>query len=404
MSTKHFTKDESLFVYLLSLTLGVRQFATAFITIFVSIYAQKLKYGSVEIGAIALGTYGLLQALLQIPFGLLSDKFNKKLVLLFGLALLSLGLILSVVSNNAYVFVFSRALQGAGAFAAVGYSWLSISVEKDKVSTAMNAAGLYTAIGATVGLAGSTVLMMFMSYKTMTYIDIACVAITFILLVIFLKEPKSETSKVVKQEETELGAAFWSYFATLLKTKEFSIVNFQAFVGTYTIVAIFFIAPQYLLKMGDSSKLYIVFIPASIISTLFIKSSLKFVRARKTALILVISLVAMVIGILLFIWHSNVITLALGATIFMSGYNVLVTLFPTVTNHIVTKDHFRGTLNGVTNTFVFMGSFLGAIVTGFIWSAFSSNIALISLISINILALILGIYLLITSHILKEIK
>lgn len=401
MKSSKFTRVELTFVSLLSLALGVRQLATALISAYISNYAQTLHFGTVELAAISLGVFGLLQAIFQIPFGILSDKLNKKFIILLGLAMLGVGLILTVMSNNIYVFIFARGLQGAGAIAASAFAWLSMGVKEEKVSNAINIAGIAIGIASTIGLSGGTILGTFMSFKALTYLDAASVIIAFVLILIFLKTPKE--CKEVKKGK--MDSEFWAYLGKLLKVQVFTLLNIQSFIANYVIMSIFFIVPEYLGKMPHGmSHMWEIFVPATIIAVVLMRFSMSFINRGKTGEIFVISLALMFAGMFVFLWNSHIIFLIIGTTLFMIGYNVIVTLIPTITNKVIDKDEYRGTINGVVNTFLYFGSFVGSVVTGAIWAECGAGLALFSIIGVALLSLLMGIYLLFTSKELRAIK
>lgn len=401
MNSNKFTRAELTFVSLLSLALGVRQLATALISAYVSNYAQTLHFGTVELAAISLGVFGLLQAIFQIPFGVLSDKLNKKFIILLGLAMLGVGLILTVVSNNIYIFIFARGLQGAGAIAASAFAWLSMGVKEEKVSNAINIAGIAIGLASTIGLSGGTILGTFMSFKALTYLDAASVIIAFVLILIFLKTPKE--CKEVKKGK--MDSEFWAYLGKLLKVQVFTLLNIQSFIANYVIMSIFFVVPEYLGKIPHGmSHMWEIFVPATIIAVVLMRFSMSFINRGKTGEIFVISLALMFAGMVVFLWNSHIIFLIIGTTLFMIGYNVIVTLIPTITNKVIDKDEYRGTINGVVNTFLYFGSFVGSVVTGAIWSECGAGLALFSIIGVALLSLLMGIYLLFTSKELRAIK
>ena len=67
---------------------------------------------------LALGAYGFTQAILQIPFGMASDRFGRKPVIIFGLVLFALGSVIAALANGIWWVVLGRVVQGAGAISA----------------------------------------------------------------------------------------------------------------------------------------------------------------------------------------------------------------------------------------------------------------------------------------------
>ncbi|MCG8052341.1 MAG: MFS transporter, partial [Candidatus Thiodiazotropha endolucinida] len=84
-----------------------------------ALYAEGLPDVTPLLVGIAIGIYGLTQALLQIPFGMLSDRIGRKPVLIGGLLVFALGSVVAATSETIYGIILGRALQGSGAIAAV---------------------------------------------------------------------------------------------------------------------------------------------------------------------------------------------------------------------------------------------------------------------------------------------
>lgn len=115
------------------------------------LYADTLAGATPLLAGIALGAYGLTQGLLQIPFGWASDRFGRKPLMVFGLALFALGSVIAAIAPDIVWTIVGRAVQGAGAIAAVITALLA-DLTRDEVRTrAMAAIGI--AIGASFALA-----------------------------------------------------------------------------------------------------------------------------------------------------------------------------------------------------------------------------------------------------------
>lgn len=103
---------------------------------------------------LAIGAYGLTQALLQVPFGLLSDRFGRKPLIYSGLLVFAAGSLLAGVSDSIWGVIAGRALQGAGAIASVLMALLSDLTREEQRTKAM------AAVGITIGLSFSTSLVV----------------------------------------------------------------------------------------------------------------------------------------------------------------------------------------------------------------------------------------------------
>ena len=87
--------------------------------------ANNLEGATPVLIGLAMGAYGLSQALLQIPFGMLSDYFGRKKLLILGLILFAVGSVIAALSESIYGVLLGRILQGAGAIASVLMALLS---------------------------------------------------------------------------------------------------------------------------------------------------------------------------------------------------------------------------------------------------------------------------------------
>lgn len=83
-----------------------------------ALYAEDLHGVTPFLVGMAIGVYGLTQAMLQIPFGLLSDHWGRKRVILAGLLIFALGSVVAALADSIWMVIVGRALQGAGAVAA----------------------------------------------------------------------------------------------------------------------------------------------------------------------------------------------------------------------------------------------------------------------------------------------
>jgi len=103
----------------LSLIIALRFFGLFIVLSVLSQYALGLKHSSALLAGVAVGGYALTQAVLQTPFGLLSDKIGRKKTILLGLLIFITGSIVCAISNDIYWLLFGRFLQGAGAIGSV---------------------------------------------------------------------------------------------------------------------------------------------------------------------------------------------------------------------------------------------------------------------------------------------
>ena len=117
MSTTGLNSIEKKAAFSLAAVFGLRMLGLFMILPVFAIYGEQLiGFSPIWIG-LAIGAYGLTQAMLQIPMGILSDKYGRKPIILIGLVIFFFGSVVAAMSDTIYGVVFGRALQGTGAIA-----------------------------------------------------------------------------------------------------------------------------------------------------------------------------------------------------------------------------------------------------------------------------------------------
>ena len=112
------TATERKSVYSLASIYALRMMGLFMILPVFALYAEHLQGTTPVLVGLAIGIYGLTQATLQIPFGMLSDRLGRKKIITFGLLIFAVGSVVAATSDTISGVILGRALQGAGAIAA----------------------------------------------------------------------------------------------------------------------------------------------------------------------------------------------------------------------------------------------------------------------------------------------
>src|SRR5512135_1506238 len=127
---------------------GLRMLGLFFILPLLSVEAHKLAGGeNLTLVGLALGAYGLTQAIMQIPFGMASDRLGRKPVIVAGLLLFAAGSVLAASAHSIYMVIAGRVVQGAGAISSVVVALAADLTREQQRTKAM------AMIGSTIGLA-----------------------------------------------------------------------------------------------------------------------------------------------------------------------------------------------------------------------------------------------------------
>lgn len=382
MNKKSFSNKEFLFLLTIGIALGIRQMAMTMVMPFISTYGKTLAYSTPTLTAVALGIFGLAQAIFQIPFGIWSDKVGNKFVLLFGIMEVVIGLGIAYLATNIYLLIFARALQGSGAVIAVGYSWATGSVSNEKRPRALSILGMIIGVAAASSFALGSIVNNLLSVKNMFLVCAGLMLLVWIVILVFLKEEK----KVTLENEVEDKIDVKGSFRILLGNKLFVRLNLAAFINNFIMIGVFFIIPQYLDKITGMSGMWKIFMPAVIIAVICMRKVIKFVEKGCSLKVIVISYIITAIGIIFFLNKASFYSILIGAILFMTGYIILSTVIPSVANDIA-EDSYRGTANGIINSFQYIGSFVGSVIIGALWQN-HENLDLIILIVMALLGIL----------------
>lgn len=127
---------------------GLRMLGMFLILPVFALYAEHLPGGDNHtLVGLALGMYGLTQAILMIPFGMASDRIGRKKVIIFGLVVFAIGSFVAMAATDIYWTIAGRALQGAGAISAAVTAMLADLTREEHRTKAM------AVIGSTIGVA-----------------------------------------------------------------------------------------------------------------------------------------------------------------------------------------------------------------------------------------------------------
>ncbi|MDB2157026.1 MFS transporter [Clostridium butyricum] len=349
----------SIFVGTLGVALGIRQMAMTMVMPFLSTYSSTLKYNTPMLAGIALGVFGLMQALFQIPYGIWSDKKGNKIVMVIGLLQVGIGLVIAYFANNIYWLIFARAMQGSGAIIAVGYSWISSTItdQKERMKS-MSIISTIIGVAAALSFAFGPLIHKFVSVKDMFLYSAIIIFIAWFVIVLFLKDTKN----IYNEETMEVKDAI----RILSKDKSFIALNIAALINNFIMTAIFFSIPQYLEKITGIDGMWKIFMPTVIVAIIVMRIVVRRLNNSESVNFLISAFVLSALGVLFYLNKDSFISIFIGTLLFMIGYISISTIIPVLGNFIL-EDEYRGTGNGIINSLQYIGSFLGSSIIAAIW-------------------------------------
>ena len=136
----------------LGLIIAIRMLGLFMILPVFSLYAGKLDGSTPLLMGIALSAYGLSQAILQIPFGMMSDKYGRKRIITIGLIIFAVGSIIAATATNIGMMIFARIVQGSGAVSAATMALAADLTQENNRFKAMAMIGMNIGMAFTLSL------------------------------------------------------------------------------------------------------------------------------------------------------------------------------------------------------------------------------------------------------------
>jgi MFS family permease len=342
---------------------GLRMLGMFLILPIFAIYAEGLpgSPSAFQVG-LALGAYGLTQALFQLPFGMLSDRYGRKNIIYIGLLLFALGSFVSGHSDDINIIILGRAIQGAGAISAAITALVADLTRDEHRTKAMAMIGATIGITFALSLMGAPVLNRLIGVPGIFMLT-GFLSLSAILVVRFVVPTplNINTSKTLKEPAPS--------FKTILKNKELSRLNFGIFALHAAQMAMFIVVPIALATSGGMDvnghwKVYlpvllssfVVMVPIIIVSEKFNKAKLVFISS-----IFLMLIAQLMFGILINIFWGLVASLF----VYFVAFNVLEASLPSLISKIAPPSA-KGTAIGVYNTCQSLGVFFGGLLGGFL--------------------------------------
>lgn len=357
MNRKSREKSVMLPVVMISLALALRQMSMTIVTPFISTYCKSLAGYTSLLAGLAVGAFGLMQAVFQIPFGMLSDRYGNKKMMLAGLAAVVAGLVLAFFSKSIGLLIAARALQGSGAVIGVGYSWVAGMAQGEERTRAMSVLGAFISAAAALAFAAGPLLRKFMAVNLMFLAGAVLLTLNTVYILFFLKDARGSGERSVPQA---------GEIRLLLKNKTFVLMNLAAFLNNFAMMSVFYAAPLYMDAVTGQNGMWEIFVPAVAAAIVFMRFAVKLMGRISINPVLIVCFAISALSILFYFRPSSFWFLLAGTALFMCGYITIATIVATHVNNVV-DDALRGTGNGIFNSFQYIGNFGGALVTGAVW-------------------------------------
>jgi predicted MFS family arabinose efflux permease len=344
---------------------GLRLFGMFVILPVFGIYAEHLPGGNdLVLVGLAIGAYGLTQAILQIPFGWWSDRYGRKPVIYAGLVILAAGSFIAAIAPNIYIVILGRVLQGAGAISAAVMAMAADLTREEHRTKAM------AMIGSTIGLAFAFSLVASPWLNGLIGVP-GLFAMTGVLAIAAMLVVWRVVPDGVEKRNPPRSSALRE-FTTALRDPQLARLNYGIFVLHAVLMSLFIAMPFSLrdagLPLDNHWKVYLPVILGSFV--LMLPAILGESAARRLKGWFIGSVALIFIAHAALPWlSSSTALLALFLLLFFAPFNALEAMLPSLVSRMAPA-HSKGVAIGVYSSVQFFGTFVGAAAGGYLYGRF----------------------------------
>lgn len=348
-----------------------------------SVYGHNYSYATPVLIGLAVGIYGLGQAIFQIPMSMAADKFPRKPMILLGLLLFAAGGILAATAESIYQVIIGRALAGSGAVSAILMALLA-DVTREQVRTkAMATMGLTIATSIMLSFAIGPMLVSALGISGLFWLTVVFAVLAMLLLAVV-----PTPTRVLKHNLANQSIA--QQLKEVLRIGDLNRLHIGIFALHLTMTAIFVIVPhQFSEVLGLSVRQQgYVYLPLLIIGFAI---ALPFIivaeKRKKMREVFLAALAVMALGLVLLAVTSQIgVGLIVGLGLYFIGFNLLEATIPSWISKRAPVAN-KATAMGINSSSQFFGAFVGGGLGGLLLTQSS-------LLAWGIMAAVMGIALL----------
>ena len=342
---------------------GLRMLGMFLILPIFSIYAETLPGGDSHLLiGLALGAYGLTQAMFQLPFGMASDRYGRKRMIYIGLVLFVIGSLVAGLADDIYTVIIGRAIQGAGAVSAVVTALVADLTREEHRTKAMAMIGGTIGITFALSLILGPALNQWIGVPGIFLLTGALAALAILDVKFLVPDP------LITRFHSDAEAAP-SKLKDVLKDTQLLRLNFGIFALHAAQMAMFVVVPFAIKQSSGMSENdhWMIYLPIMVLSFILMVPAIIYGEKRAKLKRVFVGAVAIMLGAqLLFassVSHFWGIVVSLSA--YFIAFNVLEASLPSLISKIAPAAS-KGTAIGVYNTAQSLGVFIGGTLGGYL--------------------------------------
>jgi MFS family permease len=325
-----------------------------------AVYAQDLSGATPYLIGEALGIYGLSQGLLQIPFGLLSDRFGRKPMIVIGLILFAIGSAVAAASSSIGGVIVGRVLQGAGAIGSVILALVADLTTEENRTKAMAMVGITIGASFMVALVTGPIIAKFVGVDGIFWLMVGLALVGIAITEFVVPSPRRlSVHRDAEAVPALIGSVLWN--GELLR------LNIGIFALHAMLTASFLVVPGLLRGTLDISTHndWMIYLPVLLVSVaVMVPAIVVAEKYRRMKGVFVCAVVALLVSqVMLYFGARDLYVLLAALVIFFSGFNVMEASLPSLITKVAPPDA-KGTAMGLYSSLQFLGIFAGGVIGG----------------------------------------
>lgn len=334
-----------------------------------AIYAQHLPGGSdLTLVGLAIGAYGLTQAVFQIPFGWLSDRIGRKRVIYGGLLLLAAGSFIAAIAPNIWVVILGRVIQGAGAISAAVVALAADLTREEHRTKSMALIGMTIGVMFAISMVLGPVLDRWIGVPGIFAVT-GLLALGGILIAKFVV-PNPASGQIAHERDVEPAR-----FREVLRDPELARLNYGIFAVHAALMALWVVIPPALVETGlAASQTWEIYLPVVCFGFLLMLPAVIVGERRGHGKVVFLGGISVLLAsqLLLAVGIGSLWGMAAALLVFFTGFNLLEAMLPSLVSKAAPASA-KGTALGVFSSLQFLGTFVGATLGGFISQHFGAT-------------------------------